>query len=87
MRAALIGLVLSAALNLVVLFIPMPDFLTQVIVYLQIVGLWIEVRRATPYHMSAWYPFLSNAALYALIALTLMLARRRRQASISIRAV
>ena len=78
---------MSAALNLVVLFVPMPDFLTQVVVYLQLVGLWIEVRRATPYHVSAWHPFLTNAALYALIALTLMFARRRRQASISIRAV
>lgn len=87
MRAAVVGLLLSTALNLVVLFVQTPDALTQVIVYLQFVGLWLEVRRATPYHMSAWYPLLTNAALYALVALVLMLARRRRPTGISIRAV
>jgi len=81
-----IGLGISAALNLVVLFIPLPDAVTEAIVGLQFVGLWIEVRRATPNHMSAWSPFLINALLYAGITLTLVVVRRRRRSIPSARA-
>jgi hypothetical protein len=48
----------------------------------QAVGLVIEIWRATPYHMSAWTPFLINSAVYAAIALGVMLFLRRRKAGI-----
>jgi hypothetical protein len=86
-RCVVIGLALSAILNLVVLFMPLPDVVTEAIVALQIVGLWIEVRRATPYHLSAWNPFLINAAVYALIAGIATFVARRRRSTLSIRAV
>jgi hypothetical protein len=41
-----IGLVASAALNLVVLFVPLPEAMVEGIVGLQAIGLWIEVQRA-----------------------------------------
>jgi hypothetical protein len=79
-RCAIIGLTASAVLNLLVLFIPLPDAVIEAIVALQIVGLGFEVRRATPYHMSAWNPFLINAAVYAGIAFVVTLSRRRHSA-------
>ena len=60
----------------------MPDPLTELVVYLQIVGLWLELRRATPYHVTAWFPFLVNAALYTLIAMIVILARGRGETGI-----
>ena len=86
-RCVVIGLVASALLNLLVLFIPLPDAVTEAIVALQFVGLWLEVRRATPYHMSAWTPFLINAAVYAMIAGIATLVSRRRGSTLSARAV
>ena len=85
-RAAVIGLFISAALNLLILFVPMPDVLTQGVIYLQLIGLLIELRRATPYQESALYPFLTNAAVYALIALPFLFIRRRRLADSAVRA-
>ena len=86
-QAAIIGLVASAVFNLVVLFLPLPDAVVQVVVALQAVGLLIEIWRATPYHMSAWKPFLINAVVYATIVLAVMLIRRRRKADIPLHAV
>ena len=85
-KATLIGLCVSALLNLAVLFLPLPDAVIQVIVVLQAVGLSIEIWRATPYHMSAWIPLLINAALYAAIVLAVMLFRRRRKSDIPMQA-
>jgi len=86
-KAVVIGLCTSAVLNLVVLFLPLPDAIVQVVVALQAAGLVFEIWRATPYHMSAWRPFVINAALYAAIVLAFLLIRRRRKAEINVRAV
>ena len=86
-KAGVIGLVASTLLNLVVLFLPLPDAVIQGVVALQGVGLLFEIWRATPYHMSAWRPLLVNAALYAGIVLAVLLIRRRRKARFSVRAV
>jgi hypothetical protein len=86
-KAAAIGLCVSALLNLIVLFLPLPDTVVQVLVALQALGLVFEIWRATPYHMSAWNPFLVNAAVYAAMALAVMVMRRRRKADITLRAV
>jgi hypothetical protein len=51
------------------------------------VGLVIEIWRATPYHMSAWIPFLINSAVYAAIALGVMLFLPRRKAGIPTHAI
>jgi len=81
-KATLTGLCVSALLNLAALFVTLPDAVIQLIVVLQAVGLSIEIWRATPYHMSAWNPFLINAALYAALVLAVMLFRRRRKSNI-----
>jgi hypothetical protein len=86
-RAVVIGLCMSALLNLAVLFLALPDKVVQVLVALQAAGLVFEIWRATPYHMSAWNSFLINAAVYAAITLAVMLILRRRKGDITLHAV
>ena len=86
-QCALGGIATSVLLNLLVMFVPMPDGATEALVALQVVGLWVEIWRATPYHMSAWPPILVNAALYGLLVFGVSIAVRQRKAAIQQRAV
>ena len=77
LRSLVIGLGVSLLLNLVGWFVPLPDVIMECLLVAQAPGLWLEIERATPYHVSTLNVILINAAIYAGIAYLVASARTR----------
>ena len=59
----------------------LPPQLGQLLVVIMIPGIWLEVERSSPYHMSTLRVIMLNALVYAvLIGLVWFLVRARRAA-------
>ena len=76
-RSITAGVVIALILYVVVLVIPLPDAITEIVALIQVPGIWFEIERATPYHVSTLNILRINAAVYAAVCFIFFSLRSR----------